>query len=127
VYCRNNPDNLVDPKGLAYVDFNVSAGYVIGLTTGLIMDDHSNWHFYFGGGLMVPGIGGSVTASPYDPVSGWNAGLQIELIDAFQAGYSFGKCSDSSSGNMFWETGLGASWPTVGSASLTGYYIWDIK
>jgi len=70
---------------------------------------------YFGGGVVTPGAGASITWSPSTPTTGWNVGLQGQAGVAGQVGYGFGD-----NGGWFWEVGGG--WPP--GASLTGYYAW---
>jgi len=115
VFCGNDPVNGVDPWGLWYIDINVSGGFFGGVTAGL-MCNGSGLYPYFGGGLVTPGAGASITVSPSTPSSGWNIGLQGQGGVAGQVGYSFGE----DCGGWFWEGGGG--WPP--GASLTGYYVW---
>jgi RHS repeat-associated protein len=112
-YVRNDPINLVDPTGLWYVDFNVSGGNWLGVTAGVMVND-SGVYPYVGGGVVTPGVGGSITYSQSDPTPGWNVGLQGQAGVAGQVGYGFGD-----GGGWFYEYGVG--WPP--GASLTGYYV----
>ncbi|MBI4830176.1 MAG: hypothetical protein HY801_01190 [Candidatus Lindowbacteria bacterium] len=112
-YTENGPVNRNDPLGLWYIDINVSGGYWGGLTGG-VMINGSGLYPYIGGGIVTPGVGGSITASFSNPTHGWNVGLQGQYIVAGQVGYGFGDGS-----GPFVEAGAG--WPP--GASLTGYYV----
>jgi len=120
-YGKNNPVNFLDPSGLWYIDINLSFGlpWLIGPTGGIMIND-SGIYPYLGGGVMTPGLGGSLTGSPSNPTKEWNVGLQLAYIIAGQGGYAFGK-----DGGWFWELGVGAGLfpPTIFSGSLTGYYV----
>ncbi len=135
-YCNGDPVNYIDPTGMmatdydaaqndadwlrklissgAYVDINGSIGYWGGITGG-VMINNTGLYPYFGGGLVSPGWGITVTGSPYSPTHGWNAGLQGQFGIAGQIGYGFGK-----GGGWFGE--IGAGYPP--GVSLTGYYVW---
>jgi len=114
-YVGNNPLRSTDPLGLWYIDINVSGGYGIGATGGVYISP-GGIQPYIGGGLMTPGIGGSLTYSPGNVTPGWNVGLQGQAGLAGQVGYGFGQ-----QGGWFWEGGVG--WPP--GASLTGYYVFS--
>ena len=58
--------------------------------TGGVMTEGCQMYWYFGGGVMTPGMGASLTASPSSPTQGWNFGLQIALGVAGQVGYAPG-------------------------------------
>jgi len=118
-YCLNNPINSRDPMGLWYIDFNVSGGYWLGATAG-VMIGPSGIYPYVGGGVVTPGVGGSIMWSPSDPAPGWNVGLQGQAIVAAQGGYGFGE-----GGGWFWEVGIGASYPTIVGGAATGFYVFD--
>lgn len=99
--------------GKGYLDVNISGGYWLGLTGGVLISD-SGIYPYFGGGLVSPGVSGSITWSPSAVSTGWNVGAQFQAGIAGQIGYAFGQ-----GGGRFWE--LGAGYPTGFAA--TGYYI----
>jgi len=118
-YVLNNPLRFVDPWGLEYKDINLSFGFPVGIgPTGGVMTEGCQMYWYFGGGVMTPGLGASLTASPSSPTQGWNFGLQIALGVAGQVGYAPGP-----GGGWFWEAGIGGGFPTLFSASLTAYYV----
>jgi RHS repeat-associated protein len=112
-YVVNNPLLLKDPLGLWYIDINVSGGFWIGGTGGIIIGT-GGVYGYVGGGIVTPGVGGSVTWSPYDPTVGWNFGAQGQAGLAGQVGIDSG-------GEFFWEAGIG--WPP--GASITGYCVFQ--
>jgi len=114
-YVGNNPITRFDPLGFWYYDINISVGKWVGATGGIIISPEGISPYY-GGGLVTPYGGISVTWSPQDPTSGWNIGFQLTNIIAYQFGYSFGK-----GGGVFWEFGGGLP-PGV---TLTGYYIFE--
>ena len=116
-YTGNNPVNWVDPEGLQYIDINVSAGFWLGGTAGILISP-SGTYIYVGGGFVTPGVGGSITWSPSDPTCGWNVGLQGTAVVGGQVGYGFGE-----DGGWFGEIGIGGSYPTWLGGSLTGYYV----
>lgn len=119
LYTGNNPVSRIDPLGLWYVDINVSGGWWgLGGTGGILIGEEGIYT-YEGGGVVSPGIGGSITWSPQDPSTGWNVGVQGSAGLSGQYGYSF---KDK---GKFWEVGAGASYPTLGGGSLTGYYVHD--
>jgi hypothetical protein len=76
---------------------------------------------YIGGGIVSPGVGGSLTWSRSDISAGVNVALQLAAILAGQGGYAFGK--GCKKGSWFWEIGMGGSLPTLVGGSLTGYYV----
>ena len=115
-FCGNNPVNDVDFFGQSYIDFNVSGGYWVGVTGGVVINT-SGIYSYFGGGIVTPGAGGSVMASFQNPSRGWNVGVQGQGGPAGHVGYSFGD-----GGGAFSEFGLGGP----PGASLAGYYMWEI-
>ncbi|MBN2561751.1 MAG: hypothetical protein JXQ75_12555, partial [Phycisphaerae bacterium] len=69
--CANNPINFVDPLGLGTFDMGVSwsFAFVYGAKVG-IKTSETGIHFYFGHGLMTPGLGGWVTVGPGYPTRG---------------------------------------------------------
>src|SRR3989304_2158199 len=73
-YVSNRPTVFVDPLGL-YKDLNITVGFGIGLTFGVMVEGNKMYP-YLGGGAMTPGIGASLTASPSSVTQGWNVGLQ---------------------------------------------------
>jgi RHS repeat-associated protein len=118
-YVDNDPVNRVDPRGLGYYDFNVSAGFGLGITFGAFYDpDSGEVHPYLGGGLMTPGASVCISASQEDiSPDQWSGQLQVEVGPAFGAvGYG--------GGSWFGEVGAGWGFPVPGGASLTGYYTW---
>jgi RHS repeat-associated protein len=88
LYANGNPIGRVDPLGLWYIDTNVTVGYWLGFTGGIMVNDEGIYP-YIGGGLVTPGVSPSVTYSSYDPATGWNIGLQGGYWGGGQAGYSF--------------------------------------
>jgi len=114
VYVAHNPITRLDPFGLWYVDINISGGYWLGITGGIMINDTGIFP-YLGGGFVTPGVGGSLTVSPSDATTGWNAGLQAGYWGGGQVGYGFGQ-----GGGFFWEVGL-----VTPGASLTGFYVFD--
>jgi len=116
-YVSNSPINRTDPLGLWYVDINISGGFWLGVTGGILISPGGVYR-YVGGGVVTPGVGGSVTWSPSDPTTGWNVGIQGQGGLAGQVGYGFGK-----GGGWFWEAGVGGGYPTLFGGSITGYYV----
>ena len=116
LYCNNDPEDFIDPDGFWYIDINLSGGWWGGGTTGILIGGEGIYT-YEGGGFVTPGGGGSITWSPQSPSTGWNVGLQGSFIVSGQVGYSF------KDRNKFWEVGVGASYPTLGGASATAYYV----
>jgi RHS repeat-associated protein len=116
-YVSNNPINRIDRLGLWYIDMNISGGFWLGLTGGILISP-SGVYPYVGGGIVTPGVGGSVTWSPSDPTTGWYVGIQGQAGLAGQVGYGFGK-----GGSWFWEVGVGGGYPTLFGGSITGYYV----
>lgn len=114
-YCRNNPINWVDPLGLWYIDINISGGWWgVGITGGVLIGPGGTYP-YVGGGVMTPGITGSVTGSPSDITPGFNVGLQGQCPGlAAQGGWSFGD-----GGGGFAEGGVGVG----AGASATGFWV----
>lgn len=102
-----------------YIDINVTAGFWGGITFGWIATS-SETEFYVGGGLVTPGVSGSITYSPSDPTPGWAVGLSGAAVVAGQVGYSFGE-----GGGSFWELGIGGGYPTLFGGSATVYYLTD--
>jgi len=113
LYALNNPINIIDMLGLWYIDFNVTVGFVGGITAGVMVSDKGAYP-YIGGGLMT-GPGASVTYSPYDPIPGETVALQGGCWGGFQYG-------DLTSGSdiEYWELGL-----VTPGASLTGFYVFE--
>lgn len=118
-YARNRPTNFKDPSGLWYIDFNLSGGtpFLIGFTVGIQVGS-SGLFGYLGGGIVTPGLGGSVTWSPSDTTPGWSGAGQIQGGPAGQYGTSM----PAGSGTDFWE--VGAGWPI--GLSETIYYTFPI-
>jgi len=116
-YVSNNPINRIDRLGLWYIDMNISGGFWLGFTGGILISP-SGVYPYVGGGIVTPGVGGSVTWSPSDPTTGWYVGIQGQAGLAGQVGYGFGK-----GGSWFWEVGVGGGYPTLFGGSITGYYV----
>jgi RHS repeat-associated protein len=112
-YVGNNPVTRKDPLGLWYIDINISGGFIIGGTGGILISS-SGIYPYVGLGLTTPGVSGSITWSPSDPTTGWNIGAQAQYGVAFQRGYGFGEGGG-------WFTEIGAGWPP--GASVMGYYV----
>lgn len=112
----NGPTTRVDPLGLWYVDFNLSAisPYFVGATGGVLVNG-TGLYPYFGIAVGVPGAGGSITSSPNDPTTGVNFGAQLQGGPAGQIGYAPGK-------NGGWFIEVGGGWPPGFSGS--GYYVW---
>jgi len=116
LYCLNDPVNSIDPSGLWYIDINASIAYWGGATYGIIFSPEGVY-IYFGGGIITPPGGFSVTWAPQDePATRWNVGLQGGLWGGGQGGYSF-----SDDGDFFWEIGL-----VTPGASLTVFYVWKL-
>jgi len=109
-YVGNDPLSQADPFGLWYIDLNIGFGFPIflGPTGGLVFSSQGI-QMYGGGGLMTPGLGGSLTWGGGSS-HGFNAALQVAPIVAVQRGYTFGE-----DGGWFTEYGVG--W----GASLTAY------
>jgi RHS repeat-associated protein len=116
-YVESNPLIRIDPLGLWYVDINVSGGFIVGLTGGLFIAP-DGVHPYLGGGLMTPGVSGSVNWSPHDiSPDCWSVQGGGELGPVFgAAGYG--------GGSGFWEVGVGWGFPAPLGVSGTGYYTW---
>ena len=112
-YVGNNPVENTDPFGLWYIDINVSIGWWLGGTGGIIISPEGIFP-YAGLGIVSPPGGVGVTWSPSDPTPGWNVGLQGGYWGGGQVGYSFGE-----NGGPFWELGF-----VTPGFSLTGYYVW---
>ena len=113
---ENNQEKIISSIDNGYIDFNVSGGYIGGVTFGLVISNNGNVHLYAGGGLMTPGVSGAVTVSTSEASSGWNVGLQGQNGLAGQVGYSF-----SNNGSWFGEIGGGGP----AGVSLSGYYIFN--
>jgi len=98
-----------------YADLNVSAGYILGVTGGLISTDgRGAQYYYYGAGLTTPGISGSLTGSPGRVTPGWGVGLQLGYGLGIQVGYGpFG-----GGGSLYWEAG-----PATPGGSLMFYKI----
>jgi RHS repeat-associated protein len=111
-YVNQNPITRLDPFGLWYVDINISGGYWLGLTGGVMIND-TGIYPYLGGGFVTPGVSGSITFSPSDPTTGWNVGLQGGYWGGGQVGYGFGQ-----GGGFYWEGGF-----VTPGASLTTFYV----
>jgi RHS repeat-associated protein len=78
VYCGNNPVRSVDPSGLWYLDFNITAVLpcLVGATGGVAIDmSTGNIYFYSGGAAGTPGFSASVMV-----------GLSSLLEGSYQAG-----------------------------------------
>jgi len=99
--------------GSGYFDVNVSVGFLAGVTGGLQIDRQGRLYPYIGGGVVTPGVSGSLTFSASNPSRGWQAGLQFTLVGAVQYGLSL------ETGERFSEYGIGGP---IG-ASLTEYYV----
>lgn len=112
LYTGSNPVNRIDPSGLWYIDLNLSLGWGVGLTGGVLINPQGMWPYLGGGGMSPPG-GLSITWSPGDPCHGLNSGLQAGALIGFQRGYSV------RSHDWFWEIGF-----MTPGYSLTGYYVW---
>ncbi len=98
-YVMNNSLNSFDPFGTnkisnGYVNINVSAGYGLGLTGGLLFDG-SKIYGYIGGGVMPPSINVSITGSPDSVSEGWN----VEFQAGFWGGGSVGFGLESTDGD----------------------------
>lgn len=115
LYVENNPINRIDPLGLWYIDINVSGGFWVGATGGVLINDNGVYP-YFGQGLITPGIGGSITWSSSDPTPGWNFGIQGSGIIAGQLGYAL-------DGGRFTEVGFGGSFPMIWGFSYMPYMV----
>ena len=99
-YVGNKPANRKDPLGLWYIDINVSGGYGIGGTAGVMIND-TGIYPYAGGGVATPGASVSTTWSPNNPTPGWNFGVQ-----GSSGGYA-GQIGIDSKGGSFGEFGAG--------------------
>lgn len=77
-YVSTSPINRTDPLGLWYIDTNISGGYWLGFTGGILFSP-SGVYPYVGGGVVTPGVGGSVTWSPSDPTLGGNPQKRLNL------------------------------------------------
>ena len=116
VYVNGNPVIRIDPLGLWYIDVNVNLGVGIGITFGFQVGS-KGFHPYAGGGLMTPGVGGSITWSPQDPCpKQWSGQVQ----GAFGlAGAQGADLKSITKDFNYWEVGAGT--PGI---SGTVYYTW---
>lgn len=112
-YVLNDPVNRVDPLGLLYTDYNVTVGYGLGVTAG-VMVDANGYYPYAGLAITTPGVSMSVTTSTSEVSTGFAVGAQATFGVAGQVGYGFGE-----GGGWFGEVGGG--FPPGGS--VTGYYV----
>ena len=110
-YIGNGATNATDPTGLYYWDINLSVGWIIGITGGVMIDD-TGWHPYIGGGLQTPGASGSVTFSPMNISPGLNGGIQATL-PGLAGQFTYSRCGGASleggvgigagvSGSLYW-------------------------
>lgn len=122
-YVGNNPLVWVDPFGWSkdreeeagYIDWNVTAGALGGLTAGMTFGwEGISW--YGGGGAVTPGMSGSLTWSESQQTTGLNVAGQVAYGPAVQRGYTFATFADEESG-WFSEAGVG-----VPGASVTVYF-----
>ena len=75
-YTNNNPTGRFDPFGLTYYDANLTIGFIIGVTAGVMITPEGLLYPYYGfGATLVPGIGGSFTRSAQDPIRGFGPTL----------------------------------------------------
>jgi RHS repeat-associated protein len=130
-YVGGNPMRFVDPLGLDYWDFNVTGGYIGGITGGIYYGQTSpgapyTVHPYLGGGLTTPGASVSVNYSPSTISPGCFSGqISGEVGPLFGAvGKTLTAPSSKGIGSSFWETGLGWGFPVPFGASGVGYYTW---
>ena len=111
-YIANDPTS----DSPSYINYNVSAGEILVITTGILQDADNNLHPYIGVGLGfgLP-VTGSVTISPNDTVShGPNINVAVEPIVSYDIGTSLPPSND----NNYEE--YGAALPGI---SLTPYYV----
>jgi RHS repeat-associated protein len=99
------------PIRVGYIDVNFSWGFGLGYTGGFLIT--SNGLHPYGGGGIVFGASTAITASPYDPTPGWNAGVQGTALVSGQLGVSL------EGGGPFIEIGVGV--PPGGAATV--YYV----
>jgi hypothetical protein len=126
IIVQNNPVNKIDPNGQNYLDLNFSFGTIItiggipiplGMTGGIMLDDHGNILPYLGGGLMNPGLGVSLMwpkKSCDEPVPGWTISMQGGAGLVGQLGHSYGD------GSNWKEWGIGTP-----GAGVTGYFVFS--
>ena len=111
-YSANDPVNWRDPRGLDYVDVNITVGAGLGVTFGLMFSNEKGTYVYAGAGFTTPGPSASVTFSGSDPATGWNVAVQLASVGAGQAGWTF-----APNGGLFGEWGAGTP-----GGSLTVFY-----
>jgi len=121
-YVANNPLRLIDPLGLWYIDVNVTGGFGLVFTGGLIFGP-DGIRPYAGGGIGTPGVSGSLQWSPNNASTGWNGGFaaNIPVYGKFGPGPS-GQVGTGLPGSAFGQGGVSVGSPGI---SLTAYYVFD--
>lgn len=116
-YVGNAALQRIDPLGLWYIDINVSAGFGLGVTAG-VMIGSSGVHPYLGGGVMTPGISPSINWSGSNPCPGqWSGQVALVAGISYATGADLHHIQDDFN---FREVGVG--WPP--GISGTAYYTW---
>ncbi|HTQ05747.1 MAG TPA: RHS repeat-associated core domain-containing protein, partial [Polyangiaceae bacterium] len=105
------------PPGSGYTDYNITAGIGVGVTGGLFLDQYGQVHPYFGGGLMTPGICGSVNESITGSVSPDERSEQYSIS-------GLGSDAAIGYGGGDWFTESGSAYPPTPGQSITLYYTW---
>jgi RHS repeat-associated protein len=84
-----------------YTDYNISGGYYLGATAGVVTIRGNPEYYYYGFGLTSPGVSGSITASPSAISPGWGVQFQVGYGVGISLGYGpFGN------GSFYWESGI---------------------
>ena len=124
VYVNDDPVNYSDPRGLWYVDINVTGGFWLGVTAGVFYDGTTgSWHPYVGAGGTTPGVGVSANFSNGSVSPGMSSG---QLACGVNSPLGFGvdgAVGTDATGAPFWEGGVSLGTPGP-SVSGLGYYTW---
>ncbi|MBI4743380.1 MAG: hypothetical protein HY776_00900 [Actinobacteria bacterium] len=106
-----------------YTNYNVTVGYGVGVTAGVMVEDSSNKkHLYVGTGLVIKsGTSGSITHSSSKVTTGYSTAVQAQAGYAFQLSHNFGADIEKFGTDDSWSTESGYGWPR--GVSLTGYWI----
>jgi hypothetical protein len=105
------------PESNWYLDFNLSVGYVLGLTGG-IMTNENETYFYLGFGIVYSPSVSITYCGNSKPTEGWSWGAQGTLGVTYQYGHALGDLKGPL-GPSYSEIGPG--WP---GGSLTLYKVW---
>jgi RHS repeat-associated protein len=130
-YAGNDPVNRIDLFGREYTNLNISAGFIGGITFGVLIGHYGpggqtlGIHPYLGGGLMTPGVTVAETFSTGSVSVGSNFAFSGQAFLAGSGGWGYNDPNPESlllsPGSSSFEGGLGFG---LGLAA-TYFHVWN--